>query len=66
MCTWIMKVRGDTVLKLSGIHCCMRVEDVKEFAPDISRANGWQEVFVDGNRSRGGRSVTKPVSLPAV
>lgn len=47
MCTWITKVRGDTVLKLEGIHCCMTVEDIEEFAPDISRANGWQEVLVD-------------------
>lgn len=47
MCTWLMKMRGDTVLKLEGIHCCMSVEDVEEVAPEISRANGWQEVFVE-------------------
>jgi hypothetical protein len=47
MCTWLTKVRGDTVLKLEGIHCCMSVEVVQEVAPDISRANGWQEVFVE-------------------
>ena len=47
MCTWLTKVRGDIVLKLEGIHCCMSVEDVQEVAPDISRANGWREVFVD-------------------
>lgn len=47
MCTWLMKFRVDKVLKLHGISCCMSVEDVEEVAPDISRVNGWQEVFVD-------------------
>lgn len=47
MCTWLTKVRGDAVLKLEGIHCCLSVEDVEEVAPGISRANGWQEVFVE-------------------
>ena len=46
MCTWIMKIRGDTVLRLQGIHCCMSVEEVQEFAPEISRANGWEEILV--------------------
>jgi hypothetical protein len=46
MCTWVSKVRGNTVLRLQGIHCCMSVEDVQAVAPEISRANGWQEMSV--------------------
>ncbi|HEY1189879.1 MAG TPA: hypothetical protein VGE74_19675 [Gemmata sp.] len=44
MCTWVSKVRGTTVLRLQGIHCCMSVEDVGAVAPEICRANGWQEL----------------------
>lgn len=46
MCTWVSKRRGDTVLRLAGIHCCMSVEDIQAVAPEISRVNGWHELSV--------------------
>ncbi len=47
MCTWVSKVRGNKVLRLKGIHCCMSVEVVEAVAPKICRANGWRELSVD-------------------
>jgi hypothetical protein len=47
MCTAIVKIRGDKLLRLQGIGCCVRVETVTDFAPEISNENGWHEVFVD-------------------
>jgi hypothetical protein len=43
MCTMIQKRRGDQWLVLIGIPCCLSVEAVQAVAPNISRANGWEE-----------------------
>lgn len=65
MCTWIVKERSDAVLWLTGIHCCMSVEDIEAVAPDISRANGWREAFVE-SRFEGKRIIYVPLGDEAV
>lgn len=42
----LTKVRNGMVLRLDGIPCCLGVEEVEQYAPDISRANGWFEEFI--------------------
>lgn len=65
MCTWVVKERSDAVLWLTGIHCCMSVEDIEAVAPDISRANGWHEAFVE-SKFGGKRIIHVPLGDDAV
>lgn len=53
MCTWVSKLRGETILRLKGIHCCMSVDDVQAVAPEICRANGWREFSVEASPGKG-------------
>jgi hypothetical protein len=46
MCTVIAKESASRVVVLTGIPCCVSVEDVSSAVPKVARANGWFELFV--------------------
>ncbi|MES2569846.1 MAG: hypothetical protein V4710_07290 [Verrucomicrobiota bacterium] len=46
MCTVIVKESASRVIVLTGIPCCVSVEDVSRAVPKVTRVNGWFELFV--------------------
>ena len=46
MCTVIAKEGLDRVAVLSGLPCCLSVEEVTPSIPKVTRENGWFEMFV--------------------
>lgn len=43
MCTCIAKRTSTKLVMLTGLPCCLSVEEVQEHYPSISRDRGWQE-----------------------
>ena len=46
MCTAIAKETSSRLVVLSGIPCCLSVEEVAAAIPKVTRENGWSEIFV--------------------
>ena len=46
MCTVIAKESQTRVIVLKGLQCCLSVEEIEEYIPKVSRANGWFELYV--------------------
>ncbi|MGV3524794.1 MAG: hypothetical protein ACO1RX_11230 [Candidatus Sericytochromatia bacterium] len=46
MCTWIAKETDEHLTVLRGPTCCLPVEALEAIHPKISRANGWNEIYV--------------------
>lgn len=46
MCTVIAKESASRLVVLTGIPCCLSVEDVTCAVPKVTRANGWFELFI--------------------
>jgi hypothetical protein len=45
MCTVIAKETASRVTVLTGIPCCLQVENVTPAIPNVTRENGWFELF---------------------
>lgn len=46
MCTVIAKESATRVCVVTGIPCCVSVEEVQAYIPKVCRENGWFELFV--------------------
>ena len=66
MCTCIAKVTSTKFTVLTGLPCCLSVEEVEEHYPSISRARGWREVPIEvypssESRSRDGSAAEEEI-----
>ena len=46
MCTVIAKETEGRLTVLTGLRCCLAVEDIQPYIPKVSRENGWFELYV--------------------
>ena len=46
MCTLIAKEGANRVTVLTGLPCCLSVEQVTPSIPKVTRENGWSEMYV--------------------
>ena len=45
MCTVLAKESQSRVIVLTGVRCCLSVEQVEPYIPKVSRENGWFELY---------------------